>query len=106
MRVIEKTEDEEIIEIRPKYKKKIIPVSKSNEQGEEQEQASGEITTEIPKELENISNSGNTSKPVNRIYYISKTLNENNIYFVIQKFDVKSKELVGKFKHNLIFRRL
>jgi hypothetical protein len=103
MRVIEKTEDEEIIEIRPKYKKKIIPVTKSNEQGEEQEQASGEIATEIPKELEDVSSSGNITKPVNRIYYISKTLNENNIYFVIQKFDVKSKELVGKFNHNRNF---
>jgi hypothetical protein len=105
MIVIEKTEDEEIIQIRPKYKKKLVTISKSNEQGEEQDQASGEVTTEIPKEAEDFSNSGN-AKPVNRIYYITKTLNENNIYFVIQKFDAKSKELVGKFNHNLIYRRL
>lgn len=46
--------------------------------------------------MEEISNSGNTNKPKNRIYYITKILRDNNIYFVIQRFDSKTKHFIGK----------
>jgi hypothetical protein len=95
MRVIEKTDDEEIIEIRPKYKKKILSQAQDDEQGEESQKEESKQENEADlleeSELQTISE---VKKVTSWIYLIIKIENEENIFIIFQIFDRKTKKFV------------
>lgn len=93
MRVIEKTEDEEIIEIRKKYKKPPAPEKESEKQPNEEAEQKCE-TAEEPSTEESVASEPERNKPIRKIYYINRIIDEDNIYIVFLRFDPHSKQIV------------
>lgn len=85
MRVIEKSDFEEIVEIRQKFKNRtVVP---QTEQGNESQKEHGEkLVDDLPPVSKR--------KQVSRTYYISQITNSGNIYIVFIEYDQKTKDLI------------
>jgi len=94
MRVIEKTDDVEIIEIRRKFVKKQQQLSEQGEESLKQSNNKNDVSVTTSADSNPSAEIGGMNKPINRVYYITRILNDDNIYIIFLEYDQKNKILI------------
>lgn len=92
MRVIEKTEFEEIIEIKQKFKSKTLATSGAEGQQKESSDKAGS-TIATSTESNPSAEQGSKTKQMVRTLYINKIWHDDNIYIVFLEYNQKTKKI-------------